>query len=86
MAMHQLGPILFSEDPRKLIDYLKAKGLLRSQQDCNSSTQIAMHGSIFIRRGSYVTSSILCIVKGNRQYSLDLPQHRWAGIFSVRRI
>ena len=27
MTMCQLGPILFSDDPGKLIDYLKAKGL-----------------------------------------------------------
>ena len=47
---------------------------------------MAMHGSIFIRQDSYVASSILCIVKGNSQCSSDLPQHRWAGIFSVRRI
>ena len=33
---------LFSEDPRKLIDYLKAKGLLRSQQDCNNIHSIVV--------------------------------------------
>ena len=33
-----------------------------------------------------IASSILCIVKGNRQCSSDLPQHKWASIFLVRRI
>ena len=33
-----------------------------------------------------IAISILCIVKGNRQCSSDLPQRRWASIFSVRRI
>ena len=33
-----------------------------------------------------IASSILCIVKGNRRCSSDLPQRRWASIFSVRRI
>ena len=28
-----------------------------------------------------VASSILCIVKGNRRCSWDLPQHRWASIY-----
>ena len=43
-----------------------------------------MHGSpnFFLDE---VASSILCIVKGNRQCSSDLSQHRWASIFSVRR-
>ena len=43
-----------------------------------------MRGSIFNRRGSY--SSILRIVKGNCRCSSNLPQHRWASIFLVRRI
>ena len=42
MAMYRLGPIIFSEDPSKLIDYLKSKGLLRSQQDCNHCGGIPM--------------------------------------------
>ena len=40
--------------------------------------------SILIRQGAWFNP---CIVKGNnRRYSLDLPQHRWASIFSVENI
>lgn len=36
MALHRLGPVLFSNNPEDLIVYLKSKGLLRTQQDCNT--------------------------------------------------
>ena len=34
MALHRLGPVLFSTNPEDIIDYLKPRGLLRTQQDC----------------------------------------------------
>ena len=40
MAMHQLRPILFSEDPRKLIDYLKAKNCYESSRTATISTLV----------------------------------------------
>ena len=60
---------------QKLLDVFHAKYL----------PALDMHSLIFVRQGS-PASSILCIVKGNRQCSSDLPQDRWASIFSVRRI
>ena len=42
MAMYRLRPIIFSKDPSKLIDYLKPKSLLHTQQDCNHCGGIPM--------------------------------------------
>ena len=36
MALYSLGPVLFSTNPEDQIDFLKSKGLLRTQQDCPS--------------------------------------------------
>ena len=36
MALHSLGPVLFSTNPEDQINFLKSKGLLRTQQDCSS--------------------------------------------------
>ena len=36
MALHSLDPVLFSTNPEDQIDFLKSKGLLRTQQDCPS--------------------------------------------------
>ena len=40
MVMYQLGPILFSDDPRKLIDYLKEKGLFYHSRTTMISTLV----------------------------------------------
>jgi len=34
MALHRPGPVLFSTNPEDQINFLKSKGLLRTQQDC----------------------------------------------------
>ena len=34
MGLHRLGPVLFGENPAVVIDFLKARGLLRTVQDC----------------------------------------------------
>ena len=34
MALHRVGPVLFSTNVKDQVDYLKSKGLLRTQQDC----------------------------------------------------
>ena len=36
MALHNLGHLLFSTNPEDQINFLKSKGLLRTQQDCPS--------------------------------------------------
>ena len=36
MALHNLGHVLFSTNPEDQINFLKSKGLLRTQQDCPS--------------------------------------------------
>ena len=36
MALHDLGHVLFSTNPEDQINFLKSKGLLRTQQDCPS--------------------------------------------------
>ena len=53
MKMCQLGHILFNDDPRKLIDYLKAKGWL-----CHSRT-----ATIF----TLVVQEFLCNGLGKQQ-------------------
>ena len=34
MALHRVGPVLFSTNVKDQVDFLKSKGLLRTQQDC----------------------------------------------------
>ena len=88
--MHQLGPILFSEDPRKLIDYLRAKGLLRSQQDCNNihsaCSGVSMQWTWQATRGDgFVWRCPVChktksIRNGSFFSQSKLPLHTWVHV------
>ena len=76
------------EMPTTLMLWQYAASLIKIKNFWTCSTQnICRHRICAVRfLVDEVASSILCIVKGNRRCSSDLPQHRWSSIFSVRRI